>query len=110
MGANTSATLKNARGTGGTAIMSHVGLQSTAAASTAGTALSGARVPTSWAAWSGGTSSTTQTNNVASGESVASIALYSALTAGTFLDAVTVTTQAFASAGTYASTVTDTQS
>jgi hypothetical protein len=107
------ATLRNARGAGGTALMTHVALQSTAAAATAGTELTGgtyARIAATWAAWSASTSSTTQTHNVPSGATVASLAAYNALTAGTFQAAVDVTSQAFASAGTYQSTLTDTQS
>lgn len=108
------ATLRNGRGSGGTALMTHVGLQSTAAAASAGTALAGARQPTAWAARTDNgttsTAATTQTNAVAAGETVASLALYNALTAGTFQSSVDVTSQPFSSAGTYQSTISDNQS
>lgn len=104
------ATLRNARGAGGTALMTYVAAQSTVAAATAGTEVSSARAATSWAAWSGSTSSTTQTNNIPSGVTVASLALWNALTAGTFQAATDVTSQPFSSAGTYQSTLSDTQS
>lgn len=95
-----------------TADATHAALQTTAAAATAGTEVTGgapayARKALAWAAPAASASTATQvTFDVPAATSVASVALFNALTVGTYVDAVTVTTQTFASQGTYAVTPT----
>jgi hypothetical protein len=88
-------------------------LSSTAPSGTAGTELTGgspayARKPLTWGTGNSGTASATF--DVASGSTVAGGECYTAVSAGTYLDGNTVTSQAFASQGTYAATFTYTQS
>lgn len=83
--------------------------------SAAGTEVSGgspayARKSVSWGAASGGVITATVTFDVPTGTTVVGAGLHTALTAGTYLHGVTVTSQAFASQGTYALTLTYTQS
>jgi hypothetical protein len=59
---------------------------------------------------SGASRTWTQTFNVPSGATVAEYDKYSAVTAGTYLDAVATTSQTFASAGTYQVSATFTES
>ena len=90
----------------------HGALQSTVAAATAGTELTGgapayARKALAWAAAAASASTATQVVfDVAASLTVASVALFNALTVGTFIDAVNVTSQTFSSQGTYAVTPT----
>lgn len=95
----------------------YAALYSTAPGASAGTELTGgspayARIATSWSTASGTTgvvSTGPHTFNVASGSTVAGAGLHSAVTAGTYLDGGSLTSQAFASQGTYALTLTYTQ-
>ena len=93
----------------------HAALQSTVAATTLGTELAGgapayARKVLAWAAAAASTSSATQvTFDVASGSTVASVALFDALTVGNYRDGVNVTSQSFSSQGSYAVTPSYTQ-
>src|SRR3954451_110980 len=84
-------------------------LYSTAPGGTAGTELTGgapayARKSLSWATGNGGSASATF--DVASGSTVAGAGVHSAVTAGTYYDGATVTSQPFNSQGTYAATFT----
>lgn len=105
-------TLATAYGTAAT----HGALYSTApSGGSAGTELTGgspvyARKPLTWGAAANGVITATATFDVPSGVSVAGAGLHSALTGGSFLDGGTVTTQAFASQGTYTITFSYTQS
>jgi hypothetical protein len=93
----------------------HAALYSTAPGGSPGTELSGgspayARKATSWSAPSAGVISTgPHTFDVPSGATVAGAGVHTALTAGTYLDGGSLTSQAFASQGTYALTLTYTQ-
>lgn len=90
----------------------HMGLFSTAAGATAGTEPSGgspayARKAITWVPGSvDGSVTTTVTFDVPAGFSAQSVGLFTAITGGTFLDSAAVTTQAFASQGTYTVTYT----
>jgi len=81
--------------------------------STPGTEVTGgtyARVAVSWGAAAGGVITATVTVNVPAGVTINGAGLYSAITAGTYLDGGSVPSQAFAAAGTYTLTLTYTQS
>lgn len=99
-----------------TALCAYAALYSTAGTSTAGTELSGgspayARKALSWGAASGGVASATAvTFDVPSGATVAGAGFHSAVTAGSYRDGGALTSQAFASQGTYTLTCTYTQS
>jgi hypothetical protein len=87
----------------------------TAPGASAGTEPSGgspayARKALSWSSASGGSVTATATFDVPSGATVIGAGLHTAATAGTYLDGVSVTSQAFASQGTYQITFTYTQS
>lgn len=87
----------------------------TAPSSTAGTEPSGgspayARKLLSWSAASNGVISATATFDIPSGATIVGIGLHSAVTAGTYIDGATITSQAFASQGTLTVTFTYTQS
>jgi len=89
-------------------------LCTTTPGSSAGTEVSGgspayAREALTWSG-SNGVLTASATFNVPSGTTVVGAEIYSAVTAGTYLDGATVTSQAFASQGTYAVTFTYTQS
>lgn len=89
-------------------------LYSTVPSATAGTEISGgtpayARKPLTWTG-TNGTITATATFDVPNGATVAGAGVHSALTAGTYLDGSTVTTQAFSSQGTYTVTYSYTQS
>jgi hypothetical protein len=94
----------------------YAALCSTAPSSTAGTELTGgspayARQAANWgSASSSAITASPAAFNVASGSTVAGVEFYSAVTAGTYMDGVSVTSQAFASQGTYTVTATFTQS
>lgn len=68
-----------------------------------------ARVAPSWSSPASGVITATVTVNVPAGTTVVGAGLYSASTGGTYIDGGTVTSQAFASAGTYQLTLTFTQ-
>lgn len=79
---------------------------------TPGTEVTGgsyARVAAGWGAASAGVITGSATLNVPSGVTLLGVGLYTASTAGTYIDGVTVTSQTFASAGTYTVTLTYTQ-
>lgn len=104
-------TLAQAYGTAAT----HAALYTTAPGGSAGTEVSGgspayARKALSWGAASSGAVSVTVTFDVPSGTTVVGAGVHTALTAGTYLDGASVTSQAFASQGTYTLTLTYTQS
>lgn len=109
------ATQKNNAANGYTGAATHAALYSTVPGGSAGTELTGgspayARKATSWGSPSNGVNSSgPHTFDVASGSTVAGAGLHTAVTAGTYLDGAAVTSQAFASQGTYALTITYTQ-
>lgn len=108
------ATQKNTLATSYGTAATHAALYSTVPSTTAGTELSGgspayARKPISWGAASNGVITGTVTFDVPSGVTVAGAGVHTALTAGTYLDGGAVTSQAFASQGTYTLTLTYTQ-
>ena len=96
------------------ATATHAALYSTTPGGTPGTELSGgspayARRALSWT----GTNPITATPtafDIESGDTVAGAGVHSAITAGTYYDGADLTDQAFASQGTYALTLTYTQS
>jgi hypothetical protein len=90
-------------------------IYTTAPGASAGTEPSGgspayARKALSWGAASGGVVTATATFDVPAGTTIVGVGVHTALTAGTYLDGASVTSQAFASQGTYAVTFTYTQS
>ena len=93
----------------------HAALYTTAPGATAGTEVTGgspayARKAISWGAPTNGVITATVTFDVPSGTTVVGAGVHTALTAGTYLDGGSVTSQAFASQGTYQLTLTYTQS
>jgi hypothetical protein len=83
--------------------------------SSAGTEPSGgspayARKSLSWSSASGGVVTATATFDIPTGTTVVGIGVHTAVTAGTYLDGATITSQAFASQGTLTVTFTYTQS
>lgn len=106
-------TEKNSLVTKYTTDAAYAALYSTVPGASAGTELSGggyARQALSWGAPAGGVSTATATFSVASGATVAGAGVHTAVTAGTYLDGGAVTSQTFASAGTYTLTLTFTES
>ena len=91
-------------------------LYTTAPGATAGTEPTGgapayARKALTWAAGTvDGVVTATATFDVPSGATIVGVGVHTALTGGTYLDGASVTSQAFASQGTYAVTFTYTQS
>jgi hypothetical protein len=108
-------TQKNTLATSYGTAATHGALYSTVPGASAGTELTGgspayARRALSWGAASGGVISVTPTAfDVASGATVAGAGVHTAITAGTYLDGASVTSQSFSSQGTYALTLTYTQ-
>lgn len=94
----------------------YAALYSTAPGSSPGTELTGgspayARKALSWGSASGGVVSAPSVSfDVASGSTVAGAGVHSAVTAGTYYDGGSLTSQSFASQGTYSLTLTYTQS
>src|SRR3954447_26167296 len=94
----------------------HCALASTEPGSPAGTELSGgapayARRTSNWGATASGAATAAPTAfDVPSGATVAGVMFYNALTAGSYLDGATVTSQSFSSQGTYTVTATFPQS
>lgn len=87
----------------------------TAPGASAGTEPSGgspayARKALTWSSASGGVISATATFDIPSGTTVVGVGLHSAVTAGTYRDGASITSQAFASQGTLTVTFTYTQS
>jgi len=90
-------------------------LYTTAPGATAGTEPSGgapayARKALTWGAPSNGVITATATFDVPTGTTIVGSGVHTAATAGTYLDGGAVTSQAFASQGTYTATFTYTQS
>jgi hypothetical protein len=86
-------------------------LYTTAPGASPGTEVTGgspayARKSLAWSASSGGVTSATATFDVPSGTTVVGAGVHSAVTAGTYYDGASVTSQAFASQGTYQLTLT----
>jgi hypothetical protein len=103
-------TLAAAYGTAAT----HAALYTTAPGASAGTEVTGgapayARKALTWGAPSASAVTVTVTFDVPAGTTVVGAGVHTALTAGTYLDGATVTSQAFASQGTYQLTLTYTQ-
>lgn len=94
----------------------HGALTTTAPGATSGTEVSGgspayARKPLSWGSSSSGVvSATAVTFDVPASTTVVGFEVFNALTAGTYEDGVGITSQTFASQGTYTITPTFTQS
>lgn len=77
---------------------------------TAGTEVTGiTRVASSWGTASGGVITQTVSLTIPSGQTVQGIGLYSASTAGNYIDGGSVTSQAFPTGGTYTITINYTQ-
>lgn len=109
------ATQKNNLATAYGNAATHAALYSTVPGATAGTELTGgspayARRALAWGAPSNGViSATPAAFDVASGSTVAGGGVHTALTGGSYLDGGALTSQAFASQGTYTLTLTYTQ-
>jgi len=93
----------------------YAALYTTAPGATAGTEVTGgspayARKALTWGAPSNGVITATATFDVPAGTTVVGAGLHSAVTGGTYLDGGAVASQQFASQGTYALTLTFTQS
>jgi len=93
----------------------YAALYTTVPGASAGTEVTGgspayARKALTWGAASGGVVTVTVTFDVPAGTTVVGAGVHTAITAGTYLDGAAVTSQAFASQGTYALTLTYTQS
>lgn len=104
-------TLASAYGTAAT----FAALYTTAPGATAGTEVTGgtpayARKAITWSAPSNGVITASVTFDVPAGTTVVGAGLHTALTAGTYLDGGTVTSQTFATQGTYVLTLTETVS
>lgn len=96
-------------------LATHGAVYTTAPSSSAGTEPSGgspayARKALSWSSASAGVVSATATFDIPSGATIVGIGVHTALTAGTYLDGASITSQAFASQGTLTVTFTYTQS
>lgn len=108
------ATQKNNLATAYGTNATHAALYTTAPGATAGTEVTGgspayARKAITWGSASNGVITATVTFDVPSGTTVVGAGVHTALTAGTYLDGASVTSQAFASQGTYQLTLTYTQ-
>lgn len=100
------AAMKNVLSDAYKAAATHTALYTTAPSATAGTEVTGgtpayARKVNAWTASSSGVTSSTTVFDVPTGITVVGAGVHSALTAGTYYDGNTVTSQAFSSQGTY---------
>lgn len=106
-------TMRNALVDAYKAQATHCALYSTAPGASAGTEITGgtyARKPVSWGATTASASTASAiVFDVPTGATVAGFGFHTALTAGSYLDGGSLTSQAFASAGTYTLTPTFTQ-
>lgn len=107
------AAMKNALATAYDVAASHVALYTTVPGGSAGTEVTGgspayARKAITWGAPSNGVISGTVTFDVPAGTTVVGAGVHDAVSAGNYLDGAAVTSQAFATQGTYALTVTAT--
>jgi hypothetical protein len=108
------ATQKNNLATAYGTNATYAALYTTAPGGSAGTEVTGgspayARKAITWGAASGGVITATVTFDVPTGTTVVGAGVHTAVTAGTYLDGASVTSQAFASQGTYQLTLTYTQ-
>lgn len=108
------ATQKNTLATAYGTAATHAAVYTTAPGGSAGTEPSGgspayARKAISWGSASGGVITATVTFDIPAGTTIVGAGVHTALTAGTYLDGASVTSQAFATQGTYALTLTYTQ-
>lgn len=108
------AAMKNILSDAYKAAATHAAVYTTAPGASAGTEPSGgspayARKANSWGASSNGVTSSTVTFDIPSGTTIVGAGVHSALTAGTYYDGAAVTSQNFASQGTYQLTLTYTQ-
>jgi hypothetical protein len=108
------ATQKNTLATAYGTAATHAAIYTTVPGGSAGTEPSGgspayARKPISWGAASGGVITATVTFDVPTGTTIVGAGVHTALTAGTYLDGAAVTSQGYSSQGTYALTLTYTQ-
>lgn len=106
--------MKNVLATEYGATALYAALYTTAPGASAGTEVTGgspayARKAITWGAPSNGVITATVTFDVPSGTTVVGAGVHSAVTAGTYYDGASVTSQAFASQGTYQLTLTYTQ-
>ena len=109
------ATQKNTLATAYGTAAAYGALYTTAPGASAGTEPSGgapayARKALTWGAPSNGVVTATATFDVPTGTTIVGSGVHTAATGGTYLDGGTVTSQAFASQGTYTATFTYTQS
>jgi hypothetical protein len=109
------ATMKNSLANAYQAAATHAALYTTVPAGTAGTEVTGgspayARKALTWGSPTNGVvSATAVVFDVPSGTTIAGAGVHDAITAGNYLDGAGVTSQAFASQGTYTLTITYTQ-
>lgn len=107
--------MKNTLATAYAGAITHLGLATTAPGAARGTEVTGgspayARKPANWGAVTNGVVTASPTAfDVPSGTTVVGINAENALTAGTYQDGASLTSQAFASQGTYTATLTYTQ-
>jgi hypothetical protein len=109
------ATMKNTLASAYAGAALYGALYTTSPGATAGTEVTGGspaytRKSLSWSTASSGVVTATATFDVPSGVTVVGAGVHTASTGGSYLDGATVTSQAFASQGTYAVTFTYTQS
>jgi hypothetical protein len=109
------ASMKNSLATAYKNAATYAALYTTVPAGSAGTEVTGgspayARKPLTWGAPSNGVITATATFDVPTGVTVAGAGIHDAATAGNYLDGGAVTSQAFSSQGTYALTLTFTES
>lgn len=106
-------TIKNALATTYTTNCTYGALTSSAPGSTTGTEISGggyARIASAWGTVTAGVvSATAMAFNVNAGTTVVGFEFFNAITAGTYMDGVGITSQTFASTGTYTITPTFTE-
>lgn len=108
-------TMKNTLADAYKGAISHIGLATTAPGSSRGTEVTGgspayARKAANWGSSSGGVVvAAPAAHDVPSGTTVVGVNMENAVTAGTYQDGASVTSQAFASQGTYQVTATYTQ-
>lgn len=109
------AALKNILATAYAGAATHAALYTTAPGATAGTEVTGgspayARKALTWSSASNGAITATVTFDVPAGVTVVGAGVHSAATGGTYYDGGTVTSQQFATQGTYTLTLSYTQS
>lgn len=108
------ASMKNSLATAYKNAATYAALYTTVPGATAGTEVAGgapayARKPLTWGAPANGVVTATATFDVPAGATIAGAGIHDAATAGNYLDGGTVTSQAFATQGTYALTLTFTE-